>query len=186
MAPGVDERSATTSNAAVGEVEGTKGTGETGGSCGVEWFASVVLVGDAATSPPPPGQGVNHAFEAAAALVAAFSSTDPRLQGGGAEAAKEPYSARPEKKTTFEIPANTSVRVVKRRWVTAALVAYDAQQRPDEAAYAYLGAPPPHIGHSAARFVGSLLGMHPVPGPGLKDSTARYSEVTRLNTWFGL
>ena len=128
---------------------------------------------------------MNHAFEAAAALVAAFSSTDPRLQGGGSEAAKEPYSARPEKKTTFE-PANTSVRVVKRRWVTAALVAYDAQQRPDEAAYAYLGAPPPHIGHSAARFVGSLLGMHPVPGPGFKDSTARYSEITRLNTWFGL
>ena len=29
----------------------------------------VVLVGDAATSPPPPGQGVNHAFEGAAVLV---------------------------------------------------------------------------------------------------------------------
>jgi len=36
----------------------------------------VVLLGDAATSPPPPGQGINHALENAAQLVDVISTID--------------------------------------------------------------------------------------------------------------
>ena len=66
--------------------------------------------------------------------------------------------------------------------VAAALMAYGEAQAPDEAAYAFMGrakSPAERLGCA----LGGLVGLHPM-GPGNKNSTRRYSELTRLHTIF--
>jgi hypothetical protein len=145
----------------------------------------LALVGDAAASPPPPGQGVNHAFEAAAALVAcvaAATHAKPPATATNNNAAHAAVDTAAATSATAAAAAAAAAASAAQRSaaVAAALVAYDARQGPDDAAYAFLGRHKSVL-ERASCAVAALVGLHPAPGPGAKNDARRYSELTSMH-----
>jgi len=115
----------------------------------------VAIVGDAATSPPPAGQGINHALEAASVLVTAVASASVEANGLSA-----------------------------RELATKAVEAYHAEHYPSELAYAFLGGAKT-VWQQAACLLGSAVGMHPWPGPAIKETTLPYKDLTSMHRFVG-
>ena len=131
----------------------------------------VALVGDAAASPPPPGQGINHALEMASRLDDALASArDDALRAAAASDSAAAPAAGAEPSGAAD------------EGVVAALAAFDGGYRADHEAYTFLGAGKTPL-QSVAIQIGMLLGLHPKHGPQTKETLLPYSELTCIHKY---